>query len=187
MLGMMPVGSLCLQAPSGVGQTAEPPHPRLWLFQAAPNQWLTEAGIERQWCFWNVVLEKTLESSLDYKEIKLINPKGNQPQIFIGRTDAEALKLWPPDAKRQLIRKDPDAGKDWRQEEKGMTEVKMIGWYHRLNGHEFDQALGDGERQGNLVWCSPWGPKESDIAERMNNNRKTRAFQSNTRWVRQKC
>ena len=186
MYRVMSVGSLCLQAPSGVGQTAEPPHPRPWLFQAAPNQWLTEADIERLWYFWNVVLEKTVEGSLDYKEIKLVNPKGNQPWIFTGRADAEAEapKLWPPDAKSQLIRKDPNAGKDWREDGKGMTEDKMIGWYHRLNGHEFEQAPGDGEGQGNLACCSPRGHKESDTTERLNNNRKTRAFQSNTRWLR---
>ena len=98
-----------------------------------------------------------LENPLDCKEIKLVNPKGNQPWIFIGRIDAEALVLWPPDVKNQLIRKDLDSGKDWRQEEKGMTEDKMVGWHHRLNGHEFEQALGDGEGQGSLVCCSPWG------------------------------
>ena len=110
-------------------------------------------------CFWTVVLEKTLESPLDCK----IKPKGNQSWTFI-RTDAEAeaWKFWPPDAKNQLIRKDPDAGQDWRQEEKGTTEDEMVGWHHRLNGHEFEQALGDGEAQGILVCHSPWGHKESD-------------------------
>ena len=104
-----------------------------------------------------VVLERTLESPLDYKEIRPVNPKGNQSWIFIGRTDAEAEapKLWPPDVKSWLIRKDPDAGKDWRQE-KGMTEEKMVGWHHWLNGHEFEQILRDGEGQGDRC-CSPWG------------------------------
>ena len=92
----------------------------------------------RQWCFWTVVLEKTLESPLDCKEIKSVHPKGNQPWIFTGRTDAEAEApiLWPTDTKSQLIGKDPDARKDWGQKEKGMTEDKMVGWHYRLNGHE---------------------------------------------------
>ena len=99
-----------------------------------------ESWIPKNWCFWTVVLEKTLESLLDYKEIQSVNLKGNQSWVFIGRTDAEAetLILWPPDAKNWLTGKDPDAGKDWRWEEKGMTEDEMVGWYHRLNGHEFE-------------------------------------------------
>ena len=126
----------------------------------------------KNWCFWTVVLEKTLESPLDCKEIKPVNPKGNQSWIFIGRTDAEAevLILWPPDRKSQLIRKDSEAGKDWRQEEKGMAEDEMVVWHYRLNGHEFEQALGDGEGQGSLVCCSPWGHKESDMTEWQKNN-----------------
>ena len=105
-----------------------------------------------------MVLEKTLESPLDCKETKPVNPKGNQSRIFIGRTDAEAEApiLWLPDEKSQLIGKDPDAGKDRRQE-KGMTEDEMLGWHHQLNGHEFEQALGDSEGQTSLVCCSPWG------------------------------
>ena len=101
----------------------------------------------KNWCFWAVVLEKTLDGPLDCK-IKPVNPKGNQPWIFIRRTDAEAEVpvLWPPDAKSQLIRKDPDARKDWRQEKKGMTDDEIIGWHHWLNGHEFEQAPGDGEK-----------------------------------------
>ena len=108
------------------------------------------------------MLEKTLESPLDSKEIKPVNPKGNQPWIFIGRTDAEAETpvLWPPDMKSQLIRKDPDAGKDWRQE-KGMTEDEMFRWCHWLDGHEFEQTPGDGEEQGSLECCSPWDYQES--------------------------
>ena len=89
------------------------------------------------WCFWTVVLEKTLESPLDFEEIKPVNPKGNQFWLFIGRTDAEAPILWPPDVESELIGKDPDAGKDWRQEEKGTTEDEMFGWHHRLDGREF--------------------------------------------------
>ena len=117
-----------------------------------------------------MVLEKTHESPLDCKEIKPVHPKGNQSWIFIGRTDAEAeaLILWPPDAKNWLIGKDPDAGKDWRQEEKGMTEDEMAGWHHWLNDHEFEQAPGVGDGQGSLACCSPWGRKDSDITEQPN-------------------
>ena len=114
-----------------------------------------EIWAPKNWCFWTVVLEKTLESPLDCKEIQPVNPKWNQSWVVTGRTDAEAEApmLWPPDAKSRLIRKDPSAGKDWRQEEKGMTEDGMVGWHHRLNGHEFEQALG----QESLACCSPWG------------------------------
>ena len=107
------------------------------------------------WCLWILVLEKTLKSPLDYKEIKPVNPKGNQPWIFIGRTNAEAPILRPPDEKGRLIRKDPDAGKGWRQEEKGMTEDEVVGWLHWLNGHEFEQIPGDREGQGSLTCCVP--------------------------------
>ena len=104
---------------------------------------------------------KTLESPFDGKDIKPVNPKGNQPWIFIRKTDAEALILWPPDEKSWLIGKDPDAGKDWGQETGG-TEDEMVGWHHRLNGHEFVQTLGDSEGQVSLACCSPWGHKESN-------------------------
>ena len=127
-----------------------------------------EGWVPKNWCFRTVVLEKTLESPLDYKEIKPVNPKGNQSWVFTGRTDAEAPILWPPDPKNWLIGKDPDAGKDWRQEEKGMTENEMVGWHHRLNGHEFEQAPGVGDRQGSLACCSPWGHKEADTTEWLN-------------------
>ena len=110
----------------------------------------------KNWCFWTVVLEKALESPLDYKEIQSVDPKGNQSWIFIGKK-AETPILWPPDAKNWLHGKDPDAGKDWRPEEKGMTEDEMAGWHHWLDGHEFEQALIVGDRQGNLACCSPWG------------------------------
>ena len=135
-----------------------------------------ESWVLKNWCFWTVVLEKIIQSPLNCKEIKLVNSKGNQSWIFIGKTDAEAEVpiIWPPDVKNRLIRKNTDAGKDWRQE-KGMTEDEMVGWHHWLNGHEFEQAPGDGEGQGSLVCCSPWGQKESDTTERMNNN-KTRQF-----------
>ena len=116
-----------------------------------------ESWVPKNWRFWTVVLEKTLESPLDCKEIKPVNPKGNQSWIFIGRTDVEAETpiLWPPDSKNWLIGKDPDSGKDWRQEEKG-TEDEMLGWHHQLDGHEFEQALGVHHGQGSLACCSPW-------------------------------
>ena len=105
------------------------------------------------------LLKKALESPLDFKEIQPVHPRGNQSWIFTGRTDAEAeiLILWPPAVKNWLIRKDPDAGKDWRQEEKGMTEDEMIGWHHQLNGHEFEYILGAGDGQGGLACCDSWG------------------------------
>ena len=123
----------------------------------------------KNWCFWTAVLEKTLESHLDYK-IKPISPKGNQSWIFTGRTDAEAETpiLWPPDAKNWLLGKDPAAGQDWRQEEKEMTEDEMVGWHHQLNGHGVEQAPGAGDGQGGLVCCSPLGHKESDTTEWLN-------------------
>ena len=112
----------------------------------------------KNWWFWIVVLDKTLESPLDFKEVKPVNPKGNQPWILIGRIDAEAeaLILWLPDAKSWLIGKDPDAGRDWGQKEKWTTEDEMVGWHHWLNGREFEQTPADGEGQGSLVCCSPW-------------------------------
>ena len=116
-----------------------------------------EGWVLKNWYFWTVVLEKTLERPLDFSEIKSVNPKGNQPWILIGKTDAEpeAPILWPPDVMDWLTGKDPDAGKDWGQEEKGMTEDEMVGWHHRLNEHEFEQAPGGSEGQGSLVYCSP--------------------------------
>ena len=121
----------------------------------------------QNWCFWTVVLEKTLETLLDCKEIQPIHPKGNQFWIFIGRTDAEAETpiFQPPDAKNWLTGKDPDVGKEWRQEEKWMTEDAMVGRHHWLNGHEFEKALAVGDRQGSLVCCSPWGRKQSGMTE----------------------
>ena len=116
------------------------------------------------------MLEKTLESPLDCKEIQPVSPKGNQSWIFIGRTDADAETpiLWPPDAKNWLIGKDSDAVKDWRQDEKRMTEDSMVWWHHRVDGHEFEQALRIGDGQGSLACCSPWGCKESDTTEWLN-------------------
>ena len=129
-----------------------------------------ESWAPKNWCFWTAVLEKTLESALDCKEIKPVRLKVNQSWIFIGRTDAEAETpiLWPPDAKNWLIGKDPNAGKDWRREEKGTTEDEMVGWHHQFDGHEFEQALGVGDGQGSLVYCSLWGGKESDTTEQLN-------------------
>ena len=112
------------------------------------------------WCW-----RRCLKSSLESKKIKLVNPKGNKPWIFIGRTDSEAPILWSPDEKSQLTGKDPDAGKDWRHGEKGMAEDEMVGWHHCLNGREFEQAPEDGDGQGSLACCSLWDHKESDTAE----------------------
>ena len=121
----------------------------------------------KNWCFWTVVLEKTLESPLDCKEIQPVHPKENHSWIVIGRTDAEAETpiLWPPDAKNRLLGKDPDVGKDWRQEEKAMAEDEMVGWHHQLNGHEFEQAPGAGDGQGSPACCSTQGRKQSDTTE----------------------
>ena len=129
-----------------------------------------ESWCLKSWWLLTVVLEKTLESPLDCKEIQPVHPKGNQSWIFIGRTDAETEIpiLWPPDEKNQLIGKDLDAGKDWRQEDKGTTEDEMVVCHHRCNGHEFEYALGVGDGQGSLGWCSPWGHKELDMTEWLN-------------------
>ena len=126
-----------------------------------------ESWVLKNWCCWAVVLEKTLESPLDSQEIQPVHPKGNQSLIFIGRTDVEAETriLWPPDWKRWLARKDPDAGKDCRQEEKGTTEDEMVGWHPWLSGHEFEWTLGAGDGQAGLACCGHWGCKESDTTE----------------------
>ena len=145
-------------------------------------------------CFGTVVLEKTLESPLDDKEIKPVNPKGNQPWICTGRTDteAEAPILWLPDPKRWLIGKDPDSGKDWGQEEKGATEDEMVGWHHWLNGHEFEETPGPSEGQARLVCYSPWSHKVSDTTEQLNNNKSLKkikeilhesAVHASSQWV----
>ena len=149
-------------------------------FQKIGHNWVTrmrelgceEGWVPKTWCFWTLVLEKTLKSLLDSKEIKSVNLKGNQSWIFIGRTDvkAEAPIFWSPDVKSWLIRKEHDFGKDWRQEEKGTTEDEMAGWHHWLDGHELEQTLRDGEGQGSLVCFSPQGCKESDMTEQLNNN-----------------
>ena len=120
-----------------------------------------EGWVLKNWYFWFMVLEKTLETPLDCKEIKSVNPKISQSWIFIGRADAETPIFWSPDVKSWLIEKDPNDGKDWEQE-KGATEDEIFRWHHRLNGHEFEQTQGDGEGQGELLCCSPWGHKDLD-------------------------
>ena len=142
---------------------------------ASSHVWMWELDSKeswalKNWCFWTVVLEKTLESLLDCREIQPVHPKGNQSWICIGRTDAEAetpILSWS-DVKNWLLGKDPDAGKDWRWEENGTTENEMAEWHHRLDGHEFEQALGVGDGQGSIVCCSPWSHKESDTTKRLN-------------------
>ena len=129
-----------------------------------------EGWVPKNWCFWTVVLERTLESPLDCKEIQPVHPKGDQSWVFIVRTDVEAETpiLWPPDAKSWLIGKDPDAGKDWGQEQKGTTEDDMVGWHHRLDGHGFGWTPGVSDGQGGLACYSSWGRKESDTTEWLN-------------------
>ena len=137
----------------------------IWMWQLDYK----ESWAPKNWCFWTVVLKKTLEGPLDCKEIKAVNPKGNQSWIFI-RIDAEAETpiLWLPDVKNWLIGKDPDSGKDWKQEEKGVTEDEMVGWHHQLDGHEFEQAPGVGDGQGSLVCYSPRSHKEWNTTEQLN-------------------
>ena len=129
-----------------------------------------ESWVPKNLCYWTVVLKKTLESPLDCKEIQSVHPKGDQSWVFTGRTDAEAETpiLWPPDAKNWLIGKDPNAGKDWWQEEKGMTEDEMVGWHHQINGHGFGWTLGVGDGQGGLACYDSWGCKELDTTEQLN-------------------
>ena len=129
-----------------------------------------ESWAQKNWCFWTVVLQKTLESPLDSKEIQPVHSEGDQPWVFFGRTDAKAETpiLWPLHVKSWLVGNDSDAGKDWRREEKGMTEDEMVGWHHWLNEHEFEWTPGVGDGQGGLVCCNSWGLKESDTTERLN-------------------
>ena len=129
-----------------------------------------ESWAQKNWCFWTVVLEKTLESPLDCKEIQQVHPKGDQSWVFIGRSDVEAetSKLWPPDVKSWLIWKDPDAGKDWGQKEKGTTEDDMVGWHHQLNGHEFGWTLRVSDGQGSLACCGSWGHMGPNTTEWLN-------------------
>ena len=129
-----------------------------------------EGWAPKNWCFWTVMLEKTLESLLDCKEIQPVYPKGDRSWAFTGRPDAaaETRICWPPDVKSWFIWKDPDAGKDWGQEEKGTTEDEMVGCHHWLNGHKFEWTPGVGDERGGLVCCSPWAHKELDMTERLN-------------------
>ena len=140
---------------------------------SSSHVWMWDLNRKEGWalknrCFW-IVVEKTLESPLDCKEIKPLNPKENWSWIFIERIDAEAPILWPPNVKSWLIGQDPDAGKNWRQKEKGATDDEMARWNHRLNGCEFEQTPGDGEGQGSLACSSPSGCKESDTTQWLNN------------------
>ena len=130
---------------------------------------LWESLATKNWCFWTVVLDKTLESPLDCKEIQSVHSK-DQPWVFFGKNDtkAETLILWPPHAKSWLIGKDSDAGRDWGQEKKGTTEDEMAGWHHQLDGREFDWTLGVGDGQGGLECCNSWGHKELDTTEWLN-------------------
>ena len=143
-----------------------------------------ESWAPKDWCFWTVVLKKTLESPLDCKEIKPVNPKGNQSWIFVGKTDAEAETpiLWPPDV-NWLFGKDPNAVKDWRKEEKGTTEDEMVGWHHWLEGYESEQALGVGDRQGSLACCCLWGSKESDTTKGLNSAKKQPRYRLVGEWI----
>ena len=129
-----------------------------------------EGWVLKSWCFWTVVLEKTLENPLDCKEVQPVHPKVDQSWVFIGRPDAKAETpiLWPPHVKSWLIGKDSDAGRNWEQEEKGITEDEMAGWHHRLNAHESEWTPGVGDWQGGLACCSSWGCKESDMSEQLN-------------------
>ena len=124
-----------------------------------------ESWAPKNWCFWTVVLEKTLESPLDCKEIQPFHPKGNQSWICTGRTEAETPILWPPDAKNWHAGKHPNTGKDWGQ--KGTIEDEMVGRHHQLDGHGFEHASGVSDGQGSLIHCSPWGCKQSDTTERL--------------------
>ena len=145
------------KAPSNQGYGFSSSHVWMWELD------YKESWAPKNWCFWTVVLEKTLQSPLDCKEIQPVHPKGDQSWVFTGRTDVEAetLILWPPDAKSWLIWKDPDAGKYWGQEEKGTTEDEMVKWHHWLDGHKSEQALGGDVGQGSLMCYSPWCWKES--------------------------
>ena len=155
--------------------TTKSPNSQSFVFFSS-HVWMWELDHKEGWAlkscyFWTVMLEKTLESPVDSKEIKPVNPKRNQPWIFIGKTDAEAEFpiLWTPDAESWLTVTDSHAGKGWGQK-KGVTGDDVVGWHHRLSGHEFQQTLGDSEGQGSLVRCSPWGHKELYTTQQLNNN-----------------
>ena len=140
------------------------------LFWGTPKLDCEESWAPKNWCFWTVVLEKTLESPLDCREIQPVHSKGDQPCVFFGRNDAKAETpiLWPPHVKSWLTGKYSDAGRDWGQEEKGTTEDEMAGWYHRLDGWEFEWTPGVGDGQGGLACCDSWGRKELDTTEQLN-------------------
>ena len=152
------------KGPSGQGYGFPSGHVWMWELD------YKESWVPKTWCFWTVVLEKTLESPLECKVIQPVHPKGDQPRVFTGRTDVEAVIpiLWPPNGKSWFIWKDPDAGKDWRQEEKVMTEGEMVGQHHWHNGHGFGWTPGVGDGQGGLVCCSSWGHKELNKTEGLN-------------------
>ena len=146
---------------------------RLWFSSGHVGMWVLdceEGWALQNWCFWTVLLENTLESPLDCKEVQLVNSEGDQPWDFFGRNDAKAETpvLWPPHAKSWLIGKDSDVERDWGQEEKGTTEDDMAGWHHWLDGHESEWTLGLGDGQGGLACCDSWSRKESDTTERLN-------------------
>ena len=153
------------KGPSSQGYGFSSSHP-VWMWELDYK----ESWAPENWCFWTVVLEKTLENPLDCKEIQPVHPKGDQSWVFIGRTgvEAETPILWPPDENNWLIWKDPDAGKDWGQEETGMTEDEMVGWHHWLDGHGFEWTPGVGDGQGGLACCDSWGGKELDTTKRLN-------------------
>ena len=159
---------LCQQRSISQGYSFSSIH--VWMWELDYVWTKLKSSVPKNWCFWTVVLEKTLESPLDCKEIQPVHSKRDWSWVFIGRTDAEAETpiLWAHDVKSWLIRKDPDAGKDWGQEKKGPTEDEMLGWHPRLNGHGFGWTLGVGYGQGGLACCGSWGHKESDTIERLN-------------------
>ena len=155
-------------------------------FHSGSHIWMWELDhkqgwVSKNWCFWTVVLEKTLESPLDCKHSKAVSPKGNQLWIFTGRTNAESPILWPPDQNTNSLEKDSDAGRDWRQEKKGTTGDEMVGWHHRIDGREFEWIPGVGEKQGSLVCCGPWGHNKSDVTEWLNN--KNSGSRSSEWWL----
>ena len=153
----------CKKGPSSQGYGFSSSHVWMWDLD------YEESWAQKNWYFWTVVLEKTLVSPLDCKEIQPVHPKGDQSWVFFGRTvEAETPILWPPHAKSWLVGKDSDAGRDWGQEEKGTTEDEMAGWHHRLDGREFGWTRGVGDGQGGLACCDSWGRKESDMTERLN-------------------
>ena len=162
--GIFKSRDIAYKGPSSQGYGFSSGH--VWMWELGCK----ESWVPKNWCFWTVVLEKTLESPLDYKEIQPVHSEGDQSWVFFGRTHAKAetLVLWPPHGNSWLIGKDSDAGRDWGQEEKGMTEDEMAGWHHRLDGHEFEWTPGVGDGQGGLACCNSWGHKELDTNERLN-------------------